>query len=107
MRGWWFLCTFPHAHIFGSIWLSEVPQLTSGQNPVLENLFYKLCALLQFPIAAIFVFWGRDGPHFKGGVAVDQTPHPLTDEFQSLIKAFGFYCHTVSFMIPVLVVIVG
>ncbi|KAJ7716667.1 PIN domain-like protein, partial [Mycena maculata] len=69
----------------------------SGETPDLAHCVDKLCTLLRFSIVATFVFDGPNGPDFKRGKAVNKRPHgphPLTGEFQSLSKAFGFHCHT-------------
>ncbi|KAJ7508231.1 PIN domain-like protein, partial [Mycena galericulata] len=82
--------------IDGGIWLSESESRAgiSGElNPELASLFYRLCELLRFSVTAIFVFKGTNGPDFKWGQTVSKSSHPLTRQFQSLIKAFGFHCH--------------
>ncbi|KAJ7083871.1 PIN domain-like protein, partial [Mycena epipterygia] len=81
--------------IDGGGWLTEtLPAIGSGENARLERLFYKLCQLLQVHTTVVFVFSGPNGPDFKRGEAVNKTPHPLTSQFQLLIQAFGFHCHT-------------
>jgi hypothetical protein len=78
-----------------STWLSVDAEL--------DSLFYKLCELLRYSVTAVFVFQGPAGPGFKRGRPIPKDPetnmkivHPLTMEFKSMVKAFGFYYYTVS-----------
>ncbi|KAJ7503000.1 PIN domain-like protein, partial [Mycena galericulata] len=66
-----------------------------GNGSALEKLFDQLCALLRLAVTAVFVFPRADSPEFKRGNKV-KISHPLTNQFQALINAFGFHCHDVS-----------
>ncbi|KAF7979241.1 hypothetical protein HWV62_43214 [Athelia sp. TMB] len=80
-----------------SVWFEELQHATglnisvnTGQNAVLQGLFWRLCHLLSMPVAAVFVFDGPGRPDVKRGKNVRGTPHWMTAGAQSLIKAFGF-----------------
>ncbi|KAM6492885.1 PIN domain-like protein, partial [Amanita muscaria] len=66
---------------------------TAGENLELRTLFFKLSWLLSACILPIFVFDGPLRPSVKRGKNVIATPHWLTEDFQQLINAFGFYSH--------------
>ncbi|KAF8151217.1 PIN domain-like protein [Mycena galopus ATCC 62051] len=66
----------------------------SGRSPELRTLFYKLAALNDAGVIAVFVFDGPNRPSIKRNKKVKAQPHWLVEEFQELIKLFGFYCYT-------------
>ncbi|KAM6491164.1 PIN domain-like protein, partial [Amanita muscaria] len=83
-----------------SIWIRQSQAIffkpahaTAGENPELRTLFFKLSWLLSACILPIFVFDGPLRPSVKRGKNVVATPHWLTEDFQQLINAFGFYSH--------------
>ncbi|KAF7983636.1 hypothetical protein HWV62_20576 [Athelia sp. TMB] len=80
-----------------SVWFEELQRATglnisvnTGQNAVLQGLFWRLCHLLSMPVVSVFVFDGPGRPDVKRGKNVRGTPHWMTAGAQSLIKAFGF-----------------
>ncbi|KAJ7442833.1 PIN domain-like protein [Mycena galericulata] len=77
-----------------SIWLSECPDNsgTLGNGPALEKLFDQLCALLRLAVTAVFVFPRADSSEFKS-INKAKISHPLKNQFQALVKVFGFHCH--------------
>ncbi|KAJ6530470.1 hypothetical protein DFH09DRAFT_1093516 [Mycena vulgaris] len=87
-----------------SIWMSQCTavfqspglHLQAGENPELCALFYKICELSKYCVTAIFVFDGPGRPDIKRGKQVIDRPHWLTEHFQAMISAFGFYHYTAS-----------
>lgn len=86
-----------------SVWFEELQRTTglhinvnTGQNAVLQGLFWRLSHLLSIPVAVVFVFDGPNRPEVKRGKVVRGTPHWMSAGAQSLIKAFGFQHMTVS-----------
>ncbi|KAJ6579195.1 PIN domain-like protein [Mycena vulgaris] len=85
-----------------SIWMSQctavfqAPGLhfQAGENPELCALFYKICELSKYCVTAIFVFDGPGRPDIKRGKQVIDRPHWITEHFQAMISAFGFYHYT-------------
>ncbi|KAM6491705.1 PIN domain-like protein [Amanita muscaria] len=85
---------------YSSIWIRQSQAVffkpghaTAGENPELRTLFFKLSWLLSACILPTFVFDGPLRPSIKRGKNVIAAPHWLTDDFQRLINAFGFYSH--------------
>ncbi|KAJ7822117.1 PIN domain-like protein, partial [Mycena olivaceomarginata] len=64
-----------------------------GKNPELKALFYKLAALNQAGVTAVFVFDGPNKPSVKRDKQVRAKPHWLVAEFIKLIELFGFHYH--------------
>ncbi|KAJ7272662.1 PIN domain-like protein, partial [Mycena haematopus] len=64
-----------------------------GKNPELKALFYKLAALNQAGITAVFVFDGPNKAAVKRNKQVKAKPHWLVAEFTKLIDLFGFHHH--------------
>ena len=91
--------------IYQSISVYHNPNhVSSGQNPEIRTLFYKLARLLGTCTVPVFVFDGACRPSSKRGHLVRSFPHWLTDDLQALIDAFGFYSHQVRyshFLLPV------
>ncbi|KIL57606.1 hypothetical protein M378DRAFT_87657 [Amanita muscaria Koide BX008] len=85
---------------YPSIWIRQSQAVffkpghaTAGENPELRTLFFKLSQLLSACILAIFIFDGPLRPSVKRGKNVVASPHWLTEDFQRLINAFGFFSH--------------
>ena len=86
-----------------SIWIYQTiavyhnpDHVSSGANPELRTLFYKLAHLLNSCIVPVFVFDGPGRPRIKRNRFVRQGRHWLMDDLCELIDAFGFYSHQVS-----------
>lgn len=69
-----------------------------GRNPELRALFFKLAALNQVGVTAVFVFDGPHRPSVKRDKQVKAKPHWLVEEFTELIGLFGFHHYTVLFV---------
>lgn len=84
-----------------SIWMYQADQAIThsnaqrGPNPQLRVLFYRLAALLELPIRAVFVFDGTARPEFKRGTRVLTHGHWLTAQFRELIRDFGYHSYMV------------
>ncbi|KAJ7097830.1 PIN domain-like protein [Mycena belliarum] len=65
-----------------------------GRNPELRILFYKLAALNQVGVIAVFVFDGPNRPSVKRNKRVKVNPHWLVEEFREMIELFGFHSYT-------------
>ncbi|KAF7341664.1 hypothetical protein MSAN_02064600 [Mycena sanguinolenta] len=64
-----------------------------GKNPELKTLFFKLAALNQTGVTAVFVFDGPDQPSTKRGKPARAVArlHWLVPEFVKLVELFGFH----------------
>lgn len=49
----------------GRIWIFHAQVPTTGENPFLRTIFFKITSLLQQPVLPVFVFDGPDKPLFK------------------------------------------
>ncbi|KAK7034094.1 PIN domain-like protein [Favolaschia claudopus] len=65
----------------------------AGPNPALRTLYYKLAALLDWPILPLFIVDGPERPDIKRGRRVLMRGHPLTTAFQELAGYFGYPCY--------------
>ncbi|KAJ7812414.1 PIN domain-like protein [Mycena leptocephala] len=65
-----------------------------GRNPELRALFWKLTALNQVGVTAVFPFDGPNRPSIKRDKQVGSKPHWLVQEFTELIELFGFHHYT-------------
>jgi Holliday junction resolvase YEN1 len=72
-----------------------------GRNPELRALFWKLTALNQVGVTAVFPFDGPNRPSIKRDKQVGSKPHWLVQEFTELIELFGFHHYTVLFLFRV------
>jgi hypothetical protein len=86
-----------------SIWIYQTiavyhnpHHVSSGANPELRTLFYKMAHLLNSCIVPVFVFDGPRRPAIKRNRRVRQGAHWLMQDLCELIDAFGFYSHQVS-----------
>ncbi|KAF8327059.1 PIN domain-like protein, partial [Amanita rubescens] len=66
---------------------------STGENPELHALFYKLTRLLNTCILPVFVFDGVWRPAVKRGRTVLTAPSWTTGDFKQFIEAFGFCWH--------------
>ncbi|KAF8144098.1 PIN domain-like protein [Mycena galopus ATCC 62051] len=66
----------------------------AGRSPELRTLFFKLAALNDAGVIAVFIFDGPNRPPIKRNKRVRAQPHWLVEEFQELIELFGFYSYT-------------
>jgi Holliday junction resolvase YEN1 len=93
--------------VYCSIWLYQTiavyhnpHHVSSGANPELRTLFYKLAHLLKSCVVPVFVFDGPGRPAIKRNRLVRQNAHWLTEDLREMIDAFGFYSHQVSDDMP-------
>ncbi|KAJ7272665.1 PIN domain-like protein, partial [Mycena haematopus] len=87
--------------IDGCLWITQcqavfhnAPHAQMGRNPELRTLFYKVSALNNAGVIAVFVFDGHNRPTVKRNKRVKPQPHWLIEEFKEIISLFGFYSYT-------------
>ncbi|KAJ7188472.1 PIN domain-like protein [Mycena filopes] len=78
-----------------SLWIHQVASKMSGgpelgANPALRTLFFRLCALAEWPIIPLFVFDGRKRPKVKRGSKMGKSGSlPLAQPMKDMLAAFG------------------
>ncbi|KAJ6587600.1 PIN domain-like protein [Mycena vulgaris] len=82
------------------LWLTQCQEVfhkpshaQMGRNPELRTLFYKLAALIQAGVNAVFVFDGLNRLKIKHNKRVRAQPHWLVTEFREMIELFGFHSY--------------
>ncbi|KAK6971407.1 PIN domain-like protein [Favolaschia claudopus] len=71
----------------------ESPSRSKPRPPALQTLYYKLAALLEWPVLPLFVIDGPARQGVKRGRQVLTRGHPLTAVFQELVGHFGYPCY--------------
>ncbi|KAJ7782861.1 hypothetical protein B0H16DRAFT_1403187 [Mycena metata] len=78
-----------------SLWIQQVTRKMSGgpelgDNPALRTLFFRLCALAEWPIIPLFVFDGRKRPKVKRGSKMGKSGSlPLAQPMKDMLAHFG------------------
>ncbi|KAF7374667.1 hypothetical protein MSAN_00351700 [Mycena sanguinolenta] len=87
--------------IDGCLWITQCQAVfhspchaQMGRSPELRALFYKVAALNNAGVIAVFVFDGPNRPAVKRNKRVKAKPHWLVEEFMEMINLFGFYSYT-------------
>ncbi|KAJ7039248.1 PIN domain-like protein [Mycena alexandri] len=78
-----------------SLWIHQLTRKMSGgpelgDNPALRTLFFRLCALAEWPIIPLFVFDGRKRPKVKRGSKMGKSGSlPLAQPMKDMLAHFG------------------